>query len=168
MGDTVSLNAADTGVGGLTYTATGLPPGLSISSGGTISGTIPTQSGAVGTSSVEVKGTNGTDNYFWSFNWVISPANLTITADDKNFTYRGSVPTLTATYSGFVDGDDASALTTPLTLGTTAVSTSPVSGSPYTISASGATGPRLLDHDEQRIDDGLPDRADAQRRHGRR
>ncbi len=146
VGDLVSFNAADSGVSSLTYSApSGLPPGLSITSTGTyaglITGTIPTQAGAVGTWSVEIKGTNGTDDYFWSFNWVISPANLTITADDQSFTYRDSVPTLTATYSGFVDGDDASALTTPLSLSTYAVSTSPVSGSPYTIYASGAVDP---------------------------
>ena len=42
-------------------------------------------------------------------------------------TYGGSVPTITAGYSGFVNGDSASSLTTKPTCSTTATSSSPVS-----------------------------------------
>ena len=48
------------------------------------------------------------------------------------------MPTLTASYSGFVNGDTAASLTTQPTLTTTATASSHVSGSPYTITASGA------------------------------
>ncbi|HVX11301.1 MAG TPA: MBG domain-containing protein [Pirellulales bacterium] len=68
----------------------------------------------------------------------VTPAALTITADDKTKVYGDPVPTLTASYSGFVNGDNASSLTTPPTLTTTATAASHVSGNPYTITASGA------------------------------
>ena len=44
----------------------------------------------------------------------MTPAALTITADDKSKVYGAALPTLTASYSGFVNGDDASSLTTPV------------------------------------------------------
>src|SRR6202012_677717 len=43
--------------------------------------------------------------------YTISPASLTITADNKTMTYGGAVPALTATYTGFVNGDAAASLT---------------------------------------------------------
>ena len=48
------------------------------------------------------------------------------------------MPTLTATYSGFVNGDSSASLTTQPTLTTTATSSSHVIGGPYTITANGA------------------------------
>ena len=71
----------------------------------------------------------------------MTPAPLTITADDKTKSYAAALPTLTASYSGFVNGDTAASLTTPLTLSTTADAKSHVSGSPYPITASGAVDP---------------------------
>ena len=68
----------------------------------------------------------------------VTPAALTITADDKSKVYGADLPTLTATYSGFVNGDTAGSLTTPPTLSTSATASSHVSGSPYAITASGA------------------------------
>ena len=61
---------------------------------------------------------------------------LLITADNQNRLYGADNPTLTVTYSGFVNGDDASKLTTQPTIGTTATSSSPVGA--YDITASGA------------------------------
>ena len=49
-----------------------------------------------------------------SFN--VAPAALTITADNLSKAYGASDPTLTASYSGFVNGDDSSSLTSPVTL----------------------------------------------------
>lgn len=66
----------------------------------------------------------------------VSKAPLTITAVDKSKTYGAALPTFTASYSGFVNGDDSSSLDTPVTLGTAATSASPVGT--YTITASGA------------------------------
>jgi gliding motility-associated-like protein len=66
----------------------------------------------------------------------IGQAALTITADNQSSTYGQNIPILTATYSGFVNGDNASSLTTAATLSTTATSASPANT--YPITASGA------------------------------
>ena len=71
--------------------------------------------------------------------YTISPAPLTVNAVNQTMTYGGSVPALTASYSGFVNGDNASSLTTPPTVTTTAGSSSPVGS--YPITASGAVDP---------------------------
>ena len=46
----------------------------------------------------------------------ITQANLTITADDISKAYGDTDPTLTASYDGFVAGEDESVLDTPVTL----------------------------------------------------
>ena len=68
----------------------------------------------------------------------VTPAALTITADNQTKLYGAAVPTLTATYTGFVNGDTSASLTTLPTLSTTATVSSNISGNPYTITASGA------------------------------
>jgi len=68
--------------------------------------------------------------------YTISPATLTITANDASMTYGGTAPSLSVSYSGFVNGDNASSLTTPPTITTTATSSSPAGD--YPITASGA------------------------------
>jgi hypothetical protein len=69
----------------------------------------------------------------------VSPAGLTITADNKSKAYGAVLPTLTASYNGFVNGDSVASLTTPPTLSTTATAASHVGT--YTITASGAVDP---------------------------
>jgi hypothetical protein len=64
---------------------------------------------------------------------------LTITAPSATMTYGGTVPALTPTYSGFVNGDTAASLTTAPTCTTTATSTSPVGT--YPVTCSGAVDP---------------------------
>jgi hypothetical protein len=66
----------------------------------------------------------------------VTPAPLTITADDKTKSFLAALPTLTASYSGFVNGDTAASLDTPATLSTTATVTSPVGT--YPINVTGA------------------------------
>ena len=68
----------------------------------------------------------------------VTPAALTITADDQSKVYGAALPVLTASYSGFVNGDSAASLTTPPSLATTATVGSHVAGSPYAITVSGA------------------------------
>jgi len=68
----------------------------------------------------------------------VTAVALTITADNKTKVYGGAVPTLTASYSGFVNGDSSASLATQPSLSTTATASSHVSGNPYSISASGA------------------------------
>jgi subtilisin-like proprotein convertase family protein len=66
----------------------------------------------------------------------VTPAPLTITANNAGKVYGAALPSFTASYSGFVNGDTAASLTTPVTLGTTAAASSAVGA--YTITASGA------------------------------
>jgi subtilisin-like proprotein convertase family protein len=67
----------------------------------------------------------------------IGTATLTITADDKTKAYGQALPVLTASYSGFVNGDDTNSLTALATLATTATAGSNVGT--YPITASGAS-----------------------------
>jgi hypothetical protein len=66
----------------------------------------------------------------------VNPAALTVTADNQTKAYGAANPTLTVSYSGFVNGDTAASLTTPPTVSTTATTASPVGT--YPITASGA------------------------------
>ncbi len=65
----------------------------------------------------------------------VNPAGLTVTAQNKSKVYGAPLPVLTAAYSGFVNGDTASSLDTPVSFGTSATSASSVGA--YAISASG-------------------------------
>ena len=71
----------------------------------------------------------------------VTPVALVITANNQSKAYGAALPTLTASYSGFVNGDTSASLTTQPTLTTTAMASSHVSGNPYTITASGAATP---------------------------
>ena len=65
----------------------------------------------------------------------VNKAALTVTADDKSKTYGSANPALTASYSGFVNGDDATDLDTAVSLSTTAVVGSNAGTYPITASA---------------------------------
>jgi MBG domain (YGX type) len=81
-------------------------------------------------------------NYTFTYvngTFTITPVALTITAGNASMTYGGTVPSLSATYTGFVNGDGASSLTTQPTVSTTATSASPAG--PYPTTASGAVDP---------------------------
>ena len=56
----------------------------------------------------------------------MTPAALTITANNQTKVYGAALPTLTASYSGFVNGDTSASLTTQPTLTTTATAASHV------------------------------------------
>ena len=71
-----------------------------------------------------------------SLTQVVSRAPLTVTANNQVMAYGGTVPALTASYSGFVNGDTSARLTTPPSLTTAATSASPLGG--YGIAVSGA------------------------------
>jgi sugar lactone lactonase YvrE len=66
----------------------------------------------------------------------VSPAALTITADNQTKTYGAANPALTVSYAGFVNGDDATKLSTPPVVATTATASSPAGT--YPITPSGA------------------------------
>jgi uncharacterized delta-60 repeat protein len=61
-------------------------------------------------------GGGGGGSSLGTFQQVITPAPLTIRADDKTKVAGDPVPTLTANYSGFVNGDTPDDLTTPVSL----------------------------------------------------
>src|SRR5206468_2626435 len=55
--------------------------------------------------------------------------------------YGAALPTLTASYTGFVNGDTSASLSTLPTLNSAASAASHVAGSPYAITAAGAVDP---------------------------
>ena len=71
----------------------------------------------------------------------VNPATLMITASSSTVDYGDAPPAITASYSGFVNGDTAASLTTPPTCSTTATSSSPVGS--YGSSCSGAVDAEL-------------------------
>jgi uncharacterized repeat protein (TIGR03803 family) len=120
----------------LAYSSTGLPPGISFdgpsrtfSGTATLAGAYTVEVVANDQASPALTATN-------SFSITVDPAALTITADNKSKVYGDALPTLTASYSGFVNGDTAASLDTPVGLTTTATTASPVGT--YRITASGA------------------------------
>ena len=79
-------------------------------------------------------------NYLITFNGAnlsITPAHLTITANDASKVYGAPIPVLTASYSGFVNGDTVASLASPASLTTSATSSSPVGA--YAINVGGAS-----------------------------
>ncbi len=64
---------------------------------------------------------------------------ITATPSSTTTTYGSLVPAVTPTYTGLVDGNDAPAA--PATCTTTLTAASPVAGSPYATSCSGASDP---------------------------
>jgi len=69
-------------------------------------------------------------------NLVVVPAALTVTATNATKVYGAVLPTLSVAYTGLVNGDTFSNLTTQPVITTTATAASPVGS--YTITASGA------------------------------
>ena len=107
--------------------------------GPTLSTTATTNSD-VGVYSITVSGAADVDYTitFVSGTLTVTSAALTITADNQTKVYGAALPMLTASYSGFVNGDTSASLTTLPTVTTTATASSDVLGSPYSITASGA------------------------------
>jgi hypothetical protein len=69
----------------------------------------------------------------------IAKATLTVTANNQSMVYGGAVPPLTASYSGFVNGDTVGSLGGALSCATTATPASPAGS--YPITCSGQTSP---------------------------
>ena len=92
---------------------------------------------------------SGASDPNYSFSYVngsveVDPAPLSIAASSPSVTYGGGTPAITASYSGFVNGDNASSLTTPPTCSTTATASSPVGS--YPSSCAGAVDPNYTIH----------------------
>ena len=75
-------------LGVTTYTATGLPPGITLSAAGGLDGTITygDANGSSKTYSATVTATNGTSTATQSFNWVVNYFNPMLTINNKNST----------------------------------------------------------------------------------
>ena len=80
--------------------------------------------------------TVGNANNFVNSAGVITPATLTVMADNKTKIYGQANPSLTASYNGFVGGENANVLVSPVVLNTTATTTS--DAGKYPITAGGA------------------------------
>jgi subtilase family serine protease len=106
-----------------------------------LSATATSQS-PVGTYSIGVgQGTlSAQQNYVFNFVGAalsVTPATLTVTAASKTMVYGSSVPGLTVSYAGFVNGDSAASLTAQPTVATNATASSPAGK--YSLVVSGAS-----------------------------
>ncbi len=101
-------------------------------------GTSATSASDVGAYTITASGATSSNYNITHVNGTltITPASLVIAANNTNKVYGAALPTFTASYSGFVNGDNASSLDTPVSLGTTATASSPAGT--YPITASGA------------------------------
>jgi hypothetical protein len=144
---TVTANAASMTYGGMLPTFTASYSGFVNGDGqGVLSGTpslttTATSSSPAGSYTITAaQGTLAAANYTFTFvngTLTINPAVLTVTANAASMTYGGSLPMLTASYSGFVNGDGQGVLSGSPSLTTTATSGSPVG--PYPIMAAQGT-----------------------------
>ncbi len=103
--------------------------------------TTPATASDVGAYPVTASGASD-PNYTFTYlpgTLTIGPAPLTVTANNLTGTY-GTVPTLTASYSGLVNGDDPSSLSTAPSLSTTALATSTPGIYPITVSGPSTDG----------------------------
>jgi hypothetical protein len=75
----------------------------------------------------------------------ITPAPLTLTADNKTMNFGGPVPPLTFTATGLVNGETTAVLTTQPTLTTTATSSSPPGNYPINITGGSAANYTITD-----------------------
>jgi serine protease len=164
----LQISATDSAGKSLTYSATGLPAGLSISSSGLISGT-PT---ATGTSSVTVTASSGTASGTTSFTWTVNPAttetvsvtnpgnqtstvgtpvSLQIHATDsagKSLTYSatGLPAGLSISSSGLISGTPSTAATSSVTVTASSGTASGSTSFSWTVNpaTSGCTAAQLL------------------------
>jgi hypothetical protein len=115
----------------------------SVLSGAASLTTAATAASSVGTYPVAAAlGSLSAANYTFAFvngALTVTPAPLTVTADNQSKVYGAGLPPLTAHYTGFVNGDTASRLATAPTVTTTATAASGVGT--YAIAASGAVDP---------------------------
>ena len=140
-GQSVTFTATVSSPGTPTGTVTFQDDGTTIGTGTLSSGTatFTTSALAAGTHTISAVYGGDSNDYGSTSSAVtetVTPAALTITANDQSKVYGSSLPALTASYSGFVNGDTSASLTTVPTLTTTATAASPVGS--YGIAVSGA------------------------------
>ena len=122
-----SFQATGTPAPSFALTAGSLPPGLTLTTAGLLSG-VPTTSGSY---TITLSVANGVlPNASVSYTLVISPAPLTVTADNQSRAYGAPNPVLSFSTVGFVLGDTATTVLSG-TLAITATADSPAGS--YTI-----------------------------------
>ena len=127
---------------GTEFTSTGLTNSDAISSVTlTSTGAAATATVAGSTYPILISGATGSGLGNYTIGYVnnvltVNRKALTITADNKEKFVGTANPVLTVSYTGFVNSETSSVLTTPVTISTTAVTNSPMGD--YPITASGA------------------------------
>ena len=148
-GQSESFTATVSGGGGATGLITFQDAGVTIGTAPLVGGraTFTTSALQVGMHQISAE-YSGAANFTPSTSLVlvqtVTPAALTITADNQRMVYGSPLPTLTVSYQGFVNGDTPGSLSTAPTLVTSASATSPVGN--YGIVASGASDPDYTIH----------------------
>jgi peptidoglycan/xylan/chitin deacetylase (PgdA/CDA1 family) len=121
--------------------SSGLPVSYSVTGPAALNGSVLKATG-VGTVSVTASQA-GNSTYAAATpvmqSFAVSPAALTVTADNKSMVYGQPIPSLTYTATGFVNGDTSASLSGTPAESTTAVSTSPVGTYPITIAQGSLT-----------------------------
>ena len=130
------------------FTATGLKNSETISSisvtygnGASASSNVSFYTASVVVSQPVGTGTFLASNYnitYMAGNLTVTPASLTVTADNQTRQYGAPNPTLTFTYSGFVNGEDTTAITAKPTAATSATLASSPGQYPITLSGGAA------------------------------
>jgi gliding motility-associated-like protein len=118
------------------YTFNTATNGITYSSSNTAAATVASTGQLTITGAGTTTITFGTASGQLSKTLTVNPAPLTITANNQSKTAGTANPTLTVSYSGFVNGDTKGSLTTQPTVTTTATTSSPAGT--YPITASGA------------------------------
>ncbi len=97
-------------------------------SGGTTSTSVRTATANAGPYSGTVTYNGDSNNYSTSTtaSLTVAKAVITVTANNQSMTYAGAVPSLTASYSGFQNGDTTAVISGSPSLSTSATPTSPV------------------------------------------
>ena len=130
-GNTVTLSATGGGSGN--------PVVFSVVSGpGSVSGTNGSTLSFTGVGTVEVAANQAGSTYYAAATQVtayitVNPATLTVTANNASMNTGAALPTFTATYSGFVNGDTSSVVGGAPSFATTATSSSPAGTYPITV-----------------------------------
>jgi YVTN family beta-propeller protein len=117
---------------------------LTLASGSTYTATCTTSSLSAGSHPISASysgdgGSSPASSGSLATGQTVNPAPLTITASSGSMAYDGTPPAITASYSGFVNGDGPGSLSTAPTCSTTATSSSPVGS--YPSSCSGGADP---------------------------
>src|SRR5262249_51823300 len=143
----LSVAAGDADADTLTYTATGLPPGLSIDPGsGVIDGTLATSAATGSPYSVSVRASDGAASATGTFTWTVTRVGLTTPGDHGNIS--GDAVALQVEASS-VSGPltySASSLPPGLSINSSTglisgtLTTSADAGSPYTVTVTAAAG----------------------------